>query len=262
MRKRPTTHSLLSILALCLAALSCQAQDFERERATVPFEVSKVSPLPPYTKAKFNEIWKGFREQYSIREGIFVKWDWSQEWLEWGGTKPELRKATFEVISGLDASGKPLSGEITVRLVTLFESKTRNLDRDVRGKRSSSKTTTAATRTMVLADASLPKAPKFSCTFEVDEEEEDRPATSSGYVPKKKVYYEVGVQADTALNQTRFIEALKAGSEFRVILPKEISCQACGGIGRPAGSKSMVAKCGECSGSGKLQTIEVFLVKW
>jgi hypothetical protein len=246
---------LTLICGIFLMGGDCHAQQFgfEEERPTTLFEVSKIGPLPPYSKAKFAEIWKGFREQYGIRDGIFVKWYWSKRWLRNGGKKPEFDKATFEVVSGLDASGKPTGDRIIVKQISHSESKAGNLDQDVRGRRRGESSGAGYSFTMVLVDPTQPKSSKFSCDYEYDEDES---------TADKTVYYEIGTLADTPLNQTRFVEALKAGSEFRVILPKEIACRACGGIGRPSGSRSMLAKCRECGGSGKEQTIEVFLVKW
>jgi hypothetical protein len=91
-------------------------------------------------------------------------------------------------------------------------------------------------------------------------------------------YFEVSKLQDTKQNQDNFIEALKAGSCFRVYVFKLSSCYNCGGLGRIApkaaagsqrgtgggliGSGSIDEKCKLCAGSGRLPLGKVHALVW
>lgn len=236
---------------------------------TSDFEVSKVSPLPPYTRAKFNDLWQAFREQYGVRDGIFVKWRWADGWLENLGrganSKPRIYTASFEVVSGLGPDGKPLSERIKVKREASGNSEENaRLDQDLRGRTASEARYTVSTpdysREIVLADKDTPRGIRFTTTVEVGYE--PGPTNRYGISESVTTYYEVSVLPDNPVNQTRFVEALKAGSQFRVILPREFACRACDGVGRPAGSRVLGAKCRNCSGSGKVRGAEICTMKW
>ena len=228
---------------------------------TSEFEVSKISPLPPYTRAKFNDLWLAFREQYGVRDGLFVKWNWSDAWLRglrYGrNNKPQVYKGNFEIISGLGPDGKPKSDRITVKRVRTAEigSDDARLDQDRRGRTSSAVAATLTNQqsyghTMVLADKESTRLGSMTVMYELEE------------TTTKVVYFEVALLPDTPLNQTRFVEALKAGSQFRVILPREVACKGCDGIGRPSGTRIIGAKCGNCAGKGKVNGAEICTVRW
>ena len=225
------------------------------------FEVSKISPLPPYTRAKFNELWSSFREQYGIRDGLFVKWDWADNWLRNFGRgynrKPSLYTCNFEVVSGVDSVGRPSGSSIFVRRINSGSDDGNRLDEDVRARNRTARgnsETTAGVR-FYPADASAIKPKTFRATIELDNPPGQPEA--DWYV-----YYEVAPLPDNALNQTRFVDALKAGSSFRVILPKDVACRHCDGLGRPPGSRVLGAKCRNCGGSGKVRSAEICTVKW
>ncbi len=228
---------------------------------TSEFEVSKISPLPPYTRAKFNDLWLAFREQYGVRDGIFVKWNWSDAWLDglsYGqNNKPRVYKGTFEIVSGLGPDGKPTSDRIRVKRVrnSGTDEDDARLDQDRRGRTASASSTNSGSYDvysgqMVLVDKDSPRLGRLTTMYEWE------------YTQGAGVYYEVAILPDTPVNQTRFVEALKAGSQFRVILPREVACKVCDGIGRPAGSRVIGAKCRNCGGSGKVKGAEICTVRW
>jgi hypothetical protein len=91
-------------------------------------------------------------------------------------------------------------------------------------------------------------------------------------------YVEVGRFPDTKANQDNFLDALKAGSSFRVYTFKEGSCWNCAGLGRistgVAKATSSLAlssspsvsnidnKCECCSGSGRLPLGLISVLVW
>lgn len=236
------------------------------EPENTKFEVSKISPLPPYTRTKFNELWLAFREQYGVRQGLYVKWDWAENWLSnisyGSNNRPKVYGGTFEVVSGVGADGRPLAASIQVRHIRSESSGEENsrLDQDLRARAPRERNDFESTSCeMRLVDPQAPKSGRFRCTFEIVYERDQRPGRDYSY---RTVYYEIAPLPDSQVNQTRFIEALKAGSQFRVILPKEVACRSCDGVGRPPGSRVLGAKCRGCGGSGKLRSAEICVVSW
>jgi hypothetical protein len=270
----------LALLALALLAATASGQNnYQRDDwsyfysrywftqqapdpTTSEFEVSKIAPLPPYTRAKFNDLWLAFREQYGVRDGLFVKWNWSDSWLEglrYGrNSKPQVYKGTFEIVSGLGPDGKPTSDRIRVKRVrsASSDSDDARLDQDRRGRTSSAVAGGSSDNydfysgQMVLADKDSPRLGQLTTMYEWE------------YSRGEGIYYEVALLPDTPVNQTRFVEALKAGSQFRVILPREVACKVCDGIGRPSGTRVLGAKCRNCGGSGKVKGAEICTVRW
>lgn len=226
------------------------------------FYVSKISPALPYTKARFDEVWRAFRAQYYLAQsGEIQQTRWAKYWVrtvgrlseisshsmfsESRGAPPSKSQAQFTVVDGLGPDGRPSGAYVEVRYTTRGE--TSKVDSDARFKRAPS----GATSRLYLADRTAVCPKQFVSQYEWNfDVESDGALLQLAEMPNSK---------DA---QDAFLAALKAGSEFRVVVPREISCSRCGGLGRPVNSRQMGAKCEYCEGAGRIKKSEIITFVW
>ena len=302
---------LFSTLLTCLSYGGVQV---------TPFLVSKVSPSGNYSTADFLVIWSAFREQYRLGpKGTFIQYPFSKETVNLAvrANRYSTLGAMFQEPNAGDTGGH-LAGvnqsfENSSRLLTVEDAKeyvmkrrtsfvtlrvgnesvvtrpgafecvlvnqpsaVQALDTDLREPVAPRQRTSASGPSYIyFADPSTPKQGEVE--LRVSKEISFSPDSSS----PNTAYIEVATLQDTKQNQDNLIEALKAGSCFRVYVFKMGACYNCGGFGRLSGkatagrssgysgsslslsgSSSLNENCKLCSGSGRLPLGKVYALVW
>jgi hypothetical protein len=295
--------------------------------AVEPFYVSKVGPSGSYSTKQFALLWAAFCEQYRIGpKGTFIQYPFAQSAIASAGgytsfgrlfnqhitdSGGHLVGAHSEYSSRLNPiltedDAKQYVMQRMTRLVTLrvgnesidkvpgaYECTVVNapkpiqlLDQDVRDnpKIESVRPNLAGRSFIYFADPASPKqgVVELRVSFLIEDVE-------------AVCYTEVGKIQDTKVNQDNFIEALKAGSCFRVYVFKQSACYNCGGLGRLApkappgssripgrvpstppsslslpststngmsGSNALDDKCSCCGGTGRIPLGKVYGIVW
>ena len=272
-----------------------------------PFFVSKLAPTGNYTTKSFVELWEAFRDQYRIGpKGTFVQHPFAKTIVNLKSNQgAPLAHLFFRrvgttregVISG--AQNQSRSGVNFASVKSAEEARDYILSRYGREV------------TLRVGSQSLVAQPgAFECVLVrgvIQEQDQDLratprpsglvseptfflPADPASVVPgeatfrvyrsyeERGFYVEVGRFPDTKANQDNFLEALKAGSSFRVYTFKEGACWNCAGLGRISNGvarstnslslnsspsvSNIDKKCDYCSGSGRLPLGYISVLVW
>ncbi len=272
-----------------------------------PFFVSKLAPTGNYTTKSFVELWDAFRDQYRIGpKGTFVQHPFAKTIVSLKSAQGAplahlfFRKAVTAregVISGAQNQSTSFRNNATVR--SAEEARDYILSKAGREV------------TLRVGNQSLVTQPgAFECIVvrgAIQEQDQDLratprpsglvseptfflPADPASVIPgemtfrvyrsfeERGFYVEVGRFPDTKANQDNFLDALKAGSSFRVYTFKEGSCWNCAGLGRistavakatsslalssSASVTNIDRKCECCSGSGRLPLGYISVLVW
>ena len=259
--RRAATYLAITLSAFALG----QTRDSSLAKGNV-FYVSKIGTSPQFTKERADELWHAFRSQYFLAEsGRIIQYERAKKWVQQiqqydpaanRSSKDSFKEPTqfgvyFTVIKGLDKDGKPLSDYVYGK-VTMKDPKTAYDGTDVRFKTELE----GNTATLYLSDrtAVFPKQSFISC-----EDADQQYFKSHG---GRRVLMQEANMPNNKEAQDAFLDALKAGSLFRVVLQKEVSCNNCEGAGQLTNSKSQRVTCSLCSGKGSLKKVEIVTFAW
>jgi hypothetical protein len=311
----------LFVLILLLASCS-----FGLGGVTVePFFVSKVSPSGNYSTKQFSLLWAAFCEQYRIGpKGTFIQYPFAKTTVESPGMYGRLFATPLAPDSGAHIAG--VNNEYSYQqsaILTENDAKQyvmRGMTRLVTlrvGNESTTKWPGAyeyklvnAPKPIQLLDQDVRSNPQtvvsdnfyrfrygsgfiyFADPASIKQGVVELRVSILRYDGDSDFLIEVGKIQDTKDNQNNFIEALKAGSCFRVYIFNQSACYNCGGLGRIApragaartststrgassalslpsastaglsGSNAIDDKCKCCGGTGRIALGKIYALTW
>lgn len=268
-----------------------------------PFYISKVSPSGNYSSKDFSILWAAFSEQYRLGpKGTFIQYPFARDTIKSAITSPSYYSigALFQEPRSGNSTGNLVGAQNNFRwendrpLLTESEAKDfvmlrrtslvtlrvgneslvtkpgayecvlvsqpvafREMDRDMRDAPASGQQASRASGPAFIyfADPTAPKQGEVQLRVS-----RDYFASYSNEV----AYYEVSKLQDTKQNQDNFLEALKAGSCFRVFIFRQTLCYNCGGLSRISMKSTNLIddKCRACAGTGRLPLGKVYALVW
>jgi len=293
----PTKLSLFtSLLLLCGTYLSAAVK-------VQPFYVSKVSPTGNYSSKEFSILWAAFSEQYRLGpKGTFIQYPFARDTIKSAVSSPSYYSigALFQEPRSGNSKGNLVGSQNLFRWESdrplLTESEAKDF---VMQRRTSLVTLRVGNESLVTKPGAyecvLVSQPAAFREMDMDMRDAptsgQQPIRSSGpsfiyfadpAAPKQGevqlrvsrdyyagysndvAYYEVSKLQDTKQNQDNFLEALKAGSCFRVFTFKQMLCYNCGGLSRMSTKTTNLIddKCKACAGTGRLPLGKVYALVW
>lgn len=268
-----------------------------------PFYVSKVSPSGNYSSKDFSILWAAFCEQYRLGpNGTFVQYPFARDTIKSAVNSSSYYSigALFQEPRASNSPGQLVGAQHSFRWENdrpiLTESEARDfvmqrrtslvtlrignqsvvtkpgayecvlvsqpvsfqeMDRDMRDVPpvSQQQSRSFGPSYIYFADPSAPKQGEVQLRVSRD--------YNSGYA-NEIAYYEVSKLQDSKQNQDNFLDALRAGSCFRVYTFKQMLCYNCGGLSRMSiKSTSLIdEKCKACAGTGRLPLGKVYALVW
>ena len=237
---------------------------------TVPFYVCKVSGSGAYSSRQFKILWDAFRQEYSITtSGSFSPYLYTEYVLRRSSETsagegragsffqlfydPE-KKENIQHLTGNQETWKELNKYVNEKLAM---DGARRYGAGLATITVGSETSTPGTYSCTMNSAPAQDVDARDSAAQVDagtatsivfcDPKNHRTGRTTIYIEghfygnlvsrlsggiRSSGLREVGSILDTKENQDSFVEALKAGSSFRVFWFKEITCTNCGGLGR------------------------------
>ncbi len=300
---------MVRLTAVCLLALevALSAATPPSGVPVEPFYLAKLSSTGVYNPKEFAVLWSAYRQQYRVGvDGHLIQHGYARELIQKVETNSPLVFSEMTLLFGNLAEGKTSAtrpdGEALQRppskvLRTAKEAADYVLDASCRGvemqvgQEVSAKIVGARQAILIRKivgefDRSL-QVPDFEGSFRnnptviflTDPDVVPFGTVRAHVEPTAGGFNEVGVLADSAVNQARFMQAIKAGAGFKVFWFKEGLCYLCKGSGMLPGKFDKVGKnvksfqlsgaslvvdekCKTCAGSGRLPRGHVSMLVW